>query len=99
MNTYEQAVRGTQDPTSVDGTADDTSRVPLRGRPRHERIPYCAAHPKAQTHCRVRRAKAHNTLPNFIGRPFARCDDEDNRDFYCAAMLMLLQPWRHINDL
>ncbi|KAJ7331384.1 hypothetical protein DFH08DRAFT_649678, partial [Mycena albidolilacea] len=35
-------------------------------------------------------------LPNFIGSPFPRRDDPEIHDFYCAAMLVLLKPWRDL---
>ncbi|KAJ3911854.1 hypothetical protein F5877DRAFT_21793, partial [Lentinula edodes] len=39
-------------------------------------------------------------LPNFIGKYFPRRDDPASYPLYCAAMLLLLKPWRNIaNDL
>jgi hypothetical protein len=71
-----------------------------KGRPRNEHVPYQAEHPKARSVERVIRTQPHNNLPNFIGQKFPRGDDEETHDFYCASMLMLLKPWRHlVNDL
>ncbi|KAJ3964157.1 hypothetical protein EV361DRAFT_758776, partial [Lentinula raphanica] len=33
-------------------------------------------------------------LPNFIGRWFPKQDDPEQLDAHCAAMLVLLKPWR-----
>ena len=45
---------------------------------------------------RVLRRPDHHALPNFIGSKFPREDDADDRDMYCASMLMLLKPWRDL---
>ncbi|CAE6416282.1 unnamed protein product [Rhizoctonia solani] len=69
------------------------------GKPRHPRARYLPEHPRAKTHERVMRAEGHNTLPNIVGPYLPRNDVESTYDFYCAAMLALLVPWRQITDL
>ena len=69
-----------------------------RGRPRHERVPYFPDHPMHMQRMRMLRIPTHNTLPNFIGRPFPRRDDPEEYEFYCASMLMLLKPWRNLAE-
>ncbi|KIO04732.1 hypothetical protein M404DRAFT_25843 [Pisolithus tinctorius Marx 270] len=67
---------------------------PTKGQPAHKRSPYHDDHPKAQSHCRVCRAKGHNTLPQIVGPWLPHHDDSSTYDFYCACMLALLKPWR-----
>jgi len=38
-------------------------------------------------------------LPRFVGRWFPRNDESGTRELYCASMLLLLQPWRKLQDL
>ncbi|KIL59323.1 hypothetical protein M378DRAFT_85203, partial [Amanita muscaria Koide BX008] len=46
------------------------------------------------------RSPNHRILPNFIGQSFPRRDDPTIAHFYSACMLMLLKPWRDLqNDL
>ena len=45
---------------------------------------------------RVLRRPDHHALLNFIGSKFPSEDDADDRDMYCASMLMLLKPWRDL---
>lgn len=72
-----------------------------RGRPANLRAPYLASHPKHTSTVRVRRSPNNNCLPNFVGKYFPRRDDPDSsaHDFYCASMLLLLKPWRSVDDL
>ena len=90
--------------TSRDLSAEHRSRKraggPTLGRPRHEHVPYLPEHPKSGNKQRVIHPRGHNNLPNFIGRYFPPRDDPDQYQFYCASMLMLLKPWRKVdNDL
>lgn len=41
----------------------------------------------------------NEVLPHFVGRWFPRSDKPKIRPLYCAAMLMLLSPWRTLGDL
>lgn len=50
-------------------------------------------------HNRVVRRTNNETLPHFIGRWFPRNDKADIRPLYCAAVLMLLNPWRSLTNL
>ncbi|KAI1782352.1 hypothetical protein LXA43DRAFT_906046, partial [Ganoderma leucocontextum] len=69
-----------------------------RGRPRNVRSRYLEGHPNADTKHRIVRSAGHNTLTNIIGSWFPRRDDEGTYDTYCAAMLMLLKPWRDLSS-
>jgi hypothetical protein len=70
-----------------------------RGRPRHNRYFYQESHPSSDRLLRVARSETHNILPNFIGVPFPIKDDPDRKDYFYACMLMLLKPWRKLDDL
>ncbi|GJJ10016.1 hypothetical protein Clacol_004242 [Clathrus columnatus] len=72
---------------------------PLRGRPQNERIRYMDAHPKANDKCRVLRSKSHRNLPNLVGSHLPRKDDASLHEFYCASVMVLLKPWRNINNI
>ncbi|CAK5270204.1 unnamed protein product [Mycena citricolor] len=92
VNTYEVEV-------SVRDQALPTAPVNAqRGRPKSTRFRYLHGHPSRNQKQRVLRSGGHNTLPNFIGPWFPRRDDNERRDFYCASMLMLLKPWRKLED-
>ncbi len=91
-DTYDATIRGNEGSDPV--AAEEAARGP--GRPRHQRARYIAPHPCATTKQRVLRASGHRCLVNVVGRWFARSDDPDVRDTYCASMLLLLKPWRHV---
>ena len=67
-----------------------------RGRPANNQVPYKPNHPKHANVQRVVRGTGHNTLPNIVGKYLPCNDDRETYPFYCASMLMLLQPWRDI---
>lgn len=70
------------------------------GRPLSLRFPYLHPHPEANTKTRILQSRNHNNLPDFIGKYFPHRDDPTSYTIYCAAMLVLLKPWRNIaNDL
>ena len=82
-----------------ENSVDNEERVaPTRGRPPHERIPYLEGARKGKS-MRVRRAKGHETLPRFVGRWFPRNNDGKTQELYFASMLLLLSPWRSLQDL
>lgn len=74
---------------------DHTSRV---GRTRNARGCYLSNHPKAHSHIQIQRSEDHNYLPNVVGPWFPRRDRVDE-DFYYAAILALLRPWRDLQEL
>lgn len=74
--------------------AGDQPRGP--GRLRSERVRYQNLHPRHAKRLRVIRAPGHNNLTDIVGRWFPRSDDEGVHSFYCASMLMLLNPWRNL---
>ena len=72
----------------------------LRGRPAHARVPYLPSHPQHQKKQRVVRPHHHRILPNIVGRWFPKRDPTlPQHAYYCASMLMLLKPWRSLDDL
>ena len=76
-----------------------TPELNCTGRPCHLQVDYIDPHPDKLSKTRVLRASGNNTLPNFIGQWFPRADDEDTADLHATMMLVLLKPWRHIEDL
>jgi hypothetical protein len=83
-------------PTPALDEANDLHRGP--GRKSNQRFPYLSQHPNQGSKIRVLRSPDHNTLPNFIGSRLPRRDDAGIRSLYCASMLLLLKPWRRIED-
>lgn len=68
-----------------------------RGRPRNERSRYTEGHPKHKTRQRIVRTQPHRTLPNFVGKWFAKRHAEAENganDLFFCSMLALLKPWR-----
>jgi hypothetical protein len=86
-----------QEPQNDDERA--SSDAPRRGRPPNERVTYLKEHPRYKTHHRIVRSMGHNTLPSIVGPFFPRRDDPDIRAYYCASMVALLKPWRHLCTL
>ncbi len=68
------------------------------GRPRNTRIPYQEEAGKGKR-CRIKRSQGHETLPRIVGKWFCRSDNELERDLFKGSMLMLLKPWRKLNEL
>ena len=68
--------------------------APKAGRPPNERVPYQDSHPSSKNQCRVIRSPNHRHVANFVGSWFP--NEMNNMDVYCAAMLMLLKPWRDL---
>ena len=71
---------------------------PSKGQPPHEQIPYLEGARKGKG-MRVRRTMGHETLPRFVGRWFPQNNEPKTRQLYCASMLLLLSPWRSLQDL
>ena len=70
------------------------------GRPRNQSSRYLSMHPKSAMHTCVLRSANHHFLPNIMGPWFPHRDDEERKkNFYYAAMLALLKPWRDLQDL
>jgi len=93
--TYDEKIPPTRRKRSGnDANIDRDTNHSSRGRPANNRIPYKPNHPKHANVQRVVRGTGHNTLPNIIGKYLPRNDDRETYPFYCASMLMLLQPWR-----
>ena len=96
-DTYEEPVTRRERLARLEKESTDTLHS-NRGRPKNGRFPYQSNHPKHGMVQRVMRSFGHNNLPNIIGRFFLRRDDQETYSFYCASMLMLLKPWRNIED-
>ncbi|KAF8484113.1 hypothetical protein JB92DRAFT_3131919 [Gautieria morchelliformis] len=78
---------------------EDQTDQRTRGRSLNIQSRYLIGHPKNTTRQWIVRCSGHMTLPNFIGRNFPRSDNPDTYEFYCAAMLLLLKPWREVSEL
>jgi hypothetical protein len=71
------------------------SETLARGAPNY--VPYMSNYHKNKQCFRVIRRAGHRNLPNFVGRFFPHNDDPSTYEFYCASMLTLLKPWRHLD--
>jgi hypothetical protein len=78
---------------------DDEIRTSRSGRRRNPRADYLTNHPKVNSHIRIQRTENHNYLPNIVGQWFPRRDRLEEEDFYYAAILALLRPWRELQEL
>jgi hypothetical protein len=96
LNTYEDSKESKHDTGSSENQADGAPK--MRGRPCSTRIPYQDRAGKGK-HCRIQRSQDHETLPRFVGKWFCRSDTNNERDLFRASMLMLLKPWRDLNNL
>ncbi|EAU80832.2 hypothetical protein CC1G_04942 [Coprinopsis cinerea okayama7 len=111
LNTYEQSIRETATTTTVEDDDNgapsdaldghDIQSEPVRrgvGRPRHHRIPYKVEANKPRK-CRIIRSSNHETMPRLVGRWLPPNDEPRLYPLYCASILMLLKPWRQLEDL
>ncbi|KAF7294643.1 ATP-dependent DNA helicase [Mycena indigotica] len=73
---------------------EDHDMKPRRGRPLKQRIPYMNDREGA----RVIRGDNQETALHLIGRWLPR-DDDSNVENYAAQILLLLKPWRTLDDL
>ncbi|RDB26275.1 ATP-dependent DNA helicase pfh1 [Hypsizygus marmoreus] len=81
----------------VINSPEDVDR-PGPGRPQNSRFPYLPNSGR-DGRCRVVRSTGHEMVPEIIGKWFPRGDDPATADFFSACMLLLLSPWRSLNDL
>ncbi|KAJ3562467.1 hypothetical protein NP233_g9554 [Leucocoprinus birnbaumii] len=49
--------------------------------------------------CRIVKRKGHETRANFIGRWFPRNDAPEERELYCAMVMVVFRPWRDLASL
>ena len=63
------------------------------------RVPYLSTHPQQKSKIRVIRHKEHNCIVKLQGRRLPRSDRQDDRNLYCASILMLFCPWRNLVDI
>ena len=86
--------------TAGDHSNSRPNHTELRGRPAHARVLYLPSHPQHKKKQRVIRPDHHRHLPNIVGRWFPKRDPTlPQYPYYCASMLMLLKPWRSLDDL
>lgn len=96
MNVIDYFVETFED---VISESDTHPRRSNRGPPKLARYFYHETHEGSTKYLRKRRSAYHNHMPNFIGMPFPRYNDETRSEYYCATMLLLLKPWRDPTDL
>ncbi|KAJ3572998.1 hypothetical protein NP233_g2711 [Leucocoprinus birnbaumii] len=68
-----------------------------RGRRPNTRVGYLGDERKHR--CRIVRRAGHETLPEFIGKWLPRNDRPEDRELYCASILVLFKPWRSWSDI
>ncbi|KAF7302074.1 ATP-dependent DNA helicase [Mycena indigotica] len=100
MNMYEFFLR-TYHVSSAKGTsseqdADDTEDANRIGRPPNQRVPYTDASGRAGL--RVLRGTNQETALHLVGRWLPKVNDI-NQENYAAQVLLLLKPWRTLDDL
>jgi len=99
LETYEDSKdRKDEDVGTSDIPVDNVLESRGPGRPRNIRIPYQEEAGKGKR-CRIRRSQGHETLPRIVGKWFCRSDNEFERNLFRGSMLMLLKPWRKLNEL
>ncbi|KAG9075419.1 hypothetical protein FRC06_010097, partial [Ceratobasidium sp. 370] len=92
-DTWEDECRPSQDNR-------DNPKLPNRGGAQpHPRDSYLDGHPQSATCQRVCRAARHNMLPKIVGPYLPQSDHPSTYQFHCVSMLVLLKPWRNIQDL
>ena len=98
LETYEVAREDKESQVVIEGSLDEIPHPRPLGRPLSLRIPYQDVAGKAKR-CRIVRQPGHETLPRFVGRWFCRSDDDFEKDLYRASILLLLKPWRKLQEL
>ena len=98
LETYEAASEGEDSQAVIETAMDEIPHSRAVGRPASKRIPYREEAGKGKR-SRIIRQAGHETLPRFVGRWFCRSDNDAERDFFRASMLMLLKPWRMLHEL
>jgi hypothetical protein len=83
---------------TYEGGKEDSGSRHGRGRHRNARVHYRAGSGR-DSNFRITRTLGHERMPDFVGVWFPRKDDTDTYPLYCASMLALLVPWRHLADL
>jgi len=104
LETYEGSMEVNNDVSGPDQNTDDendddeTPRSRGQERPLSAWIPYQDEARKGKR-ARIQCSKGHETLPRFVGKWFSRSDTESEKDMHRASMLMLLKPWRNLQEL
>ena len=99
LETYEDSKdRKDEDVRSSEIPVEDAFGLRGPGRPRNARIPYLEAAGKGKC-CRIKRLQGHETLPTIVGKWICRSDNEVEVDLFRGSILMLLKPWRKLNEL
>ncbi|THH04463.1 hypothetical protein EW146_g10168 [Bondarzewia mesenterica] len=96
VNTYEADIKKDEHRHQ---NVQPTTTQKRRGRPLNDRVLYLPQHPKHRSVVRILRSIGHNTLPNLIGfHLIPRSDDSEKHAYYSACMLILLKPWRKLEQ-
>jgi hypothetical protein len=98
LETYEVTSETKDSQIIVEATSDEIPHTRGPGRPPSARIAYHDDAGKGKR-CRIIRQPGHETLPRFVGKWFCRSDNDFEKDFFRASMLMLLKPWRKLHAL
>ena len=99
LNLYEFLVNTYEVPTSPSDNQSQDDDQPKRGRPRKERFAYLPESGFVNK-TRVQRDGGHETILRFVGRWIPRNNDPSgNNEWYAAIILLLLRPWRVLNEL
>ncbi|TFK18743.1 hypothetical protein FA15DRAFT_660462 [Coprinopsis marcescibilis] len=94
LKTYEKRDGKGQDDEENQG-AGNGRRGP--GRPAHLHVPYIGRYKR--NNYRMVCGMDAEVLPRIAGHWFPQHDDPPNYPFYCAAILILLRPWRNLEHL
>lgn len=98
VDTYETEIDNSLQSKSSAATEQEPNPI-KQGRKPNLRSRYTQEHPRHQNRQRIVRSAGHNHLPYFVGPHFPRADDEDQHELYCCSVLVLLKPWRKLQDL
>jgi hypothetical protein len=83
---------------TYEGTSERVTHTGKRGRPPNQRV-YYREGSGHEREFRVVCSEGHEMMPNFVSSWFPRNDNPDTYSFYCACMLVLLMPWRQLDQL
>jgi len=95
MQTYEEKENHRLDT----GILGDRASATSHGHPSHVHVGYEVGHPEFGQKTWVIQSTDNNCIPNFIRRWFLQYDNEDQVDLHSAMMLIILKPWRKLEDL
>ncbi|KAH6906301.1 hypothetical protein BKA70DRAFT_1372848 [Coprinopsis sp. MPI-PUGE-AT-0042] len=99
IGTYEEIRKESQEGGQTEAS-DELEQEPatIRGRRPNIRVAYQEGAGKPKK-CRVIRTKGHETLPRFSSKWIPPSNEPTLYPLYCASVLLLLWPWRSLQDL